>query len=123
MPPIKSISFEDGIKIDCEGLPSIWLKRVDFPKKLPADTLQMLSQKVTKVLQDQYEERFLASSLDSEYHAGLTQLLPNERIEKVGNKDYLVITRMFVKVIVYSFDPLTYNIRCSDSPISADEVF
>lgn len=120
MPPIKEISSADGIKIDCEGLASYWLKLVDFPKTQSWITPEAYGGILTDLIQPQYEQKFLVSSLSSDYHDGLTQLLPNERIEKIQGKDYLVITTMFVQVHIYSLSPLKYTIRCSDEPITGE---
>ena len=123
MPPIKEISFADGIRIEGDGIPLYWLKLANFPKIQSWITPEAYGQMLTDLIQPQYEVKFLVSSLDSDYHAGLTQLSANERIEKIAGKDTLIIRTMFVKVIVSSLNPLKYSIRCSDNPIPADEVF
>ncbi len=125
MPPIKEISFADGIRIVGDGIPSVWVKQADFPKISPgeAEKEREMEGQLTKTIQANYEEKKLLSDLalenpDDRVLQPSPVLLPCERIEKISGKDYLVTIRMFVQVYVYSYSSLRYNICCSDNPIT-----
>ena len=119
MPAIKEISFADGIRIVGDGIPSIEVKLAQFPK---TGTLVSRETTLNKLIQEKYEETVLLSSLepDDRLLQALPILLPCERIEKITGKDYLITTRMFVQVHIYSLSPLKYTIRCSDNPITGE---
>ena len=123
MPAIKEISFTNGIKIVGDGIPSVDITIAQFPN---TGTLANRQTAINKLIQDYYEDRKLLSDFPSDDPVRQNPpvlCLPYERIEKIGGKDYLITTLMFVKVIFYSLSPLKYNIRCSDLPILASEVF
>ena len=124
MPAIKEISFADGIRIEGDGIPSVWIKEIDFPKIPPgeAEKEREMEGILTRDLQANYEEKVLLSSLEADDRLlqALPILLPCERIEKISGKDYLITTRMFVQVHLYSLSPLKYTIRCSDDPITGE---
>lgn len=119
MPPIKEISFADGIRIVGDGIPSIEVKLAQFPS-----TGAMASRETTlnKTIQANYEDRKLLSDfpLDDPVRQSPPILTSNERIEKIAGKDYLITTLMYVQVHLYSLSPLKYTIRCSDSPITGE---
>lgn len=122
MPPIKEISFQDGVKIMGDGIPSVDITVAQFPS---TGNLASRQANLNKLIQDYYEDKKLLSDfpLDDPVRQNPPILLPRERIEKIAGKDYLITTLMFVKVIIYSLNPLKYNIRCSDDPISDSEDF
>ena len=122
MPAIREISFQNGIKIVGDGIPSVDIAIAQFPS---TGTLANRQTTINKLIQEQYEDRQLLSNFPSDdpVRQNPPVLIPRERIEKIGSKDYLITTLMFVKVIIYSLSPLKYNIRCSDLPIPDSEVF
>ena len=116
MPAIKEISFLNGIKIVGDGIPSVDITIAQFPQ-----TGSLSNREVTlnKLLQSYYEDKKLLSDLSFD-SVRLGQLLPYERIEKIGGKDYLVTTLMYTQVHIYSLNPLKYIICCSDNPITGE---
>jgi len=120
MPPIKEVSFANGIKIVGNNIPSVDITFAQFPS---TGTLANRQAALNKLIQDFYEDKKLLSDFPLDDPVRLGQLLPCERIKKIGEKDYLITTLMYVKVIIYSLSPLKYNIRCSDNPIPESEVF
>jgi len=125
MPPIKSIDFSDGIRIvGSDFLPTVWIKEKDFPKIPPgeAEKEREMEGILSRDIQANYEVKTLLSEFPSDDPVRLGQLLPNERIEKISGKSYLITTVMYVKVHVFSTSPLKYTVRCSDLPIT-EEIF
>ena len=122
MPLIKSVDLSDGIKIVGSGIPDVWVKEKDFPKISPgeAEKEREMEGILTKDLRANYEVKTLLSEFPNDDPVKLGQLLPNERIEKIAGKDYLITTIMYVAVHVYSTSPLKYTIQCSDFPIGGE---
>ena len=122
MPPIKSIDFSDGIRIVGSGIPDVWIKKADFPKISPgeAEKEREMEGILTRDVQSNYEVKTPLSDFPNDDPVKLGQLLPNERIEKVTGKDYLITTVMYVAVHVFSTSPLKYTVRCSDLPIGGE---
>ena len=119
MPPIKEISFANGIKIVGDGIPSVDIAFAQFPS---TGTLGNREANLNKLIQGKYEEKVLLSSLEADDRVRQLSpmLLPCERIEKIGGKGYLITTVMYVKIHLYSLSPLKYNICCSDEPITGE---
>lgn len=125
MPPIRGIDFSDGIRIIGSGVPSVWIKKADFPKVSPgeAEKEREMEGILSRDLQANYEVKTLLSDIPDitdDDPLMLGQLLPNERIEKIRGKDTLITTLMWVAVHIFSTNPLKYTIRCSDSPIGGE---
>ena len=127
MPPIKEISFDKGIKIVGDGIPSVDIAIADFPKVPPgeAEKEREMEGILTRDLQANYEVKILLSDIaienpDDRVLQDPPILLPCERIEKIAGKNYLITIRMFVEVHIYSVNPLKYNICCSDNPITGE---
>ena len=122
MPSIKSVDFSDGIRIEGSGIPSVWIHEKDFPKIPPgeAEKEKEMEGILSHDLQANYEVKTLLSDFPNNDPVKLGQLLPNERIEKITGKDYLITTIMYVVVHVYSTSPLKYTVRCSDEPIGGE---
>jgi len=124
MPPIKSVDFSDGIRIVGSGIPPVWIKKADFPKISPgeAEKEREMEGILTRDVQSNYEVKTPLSDFPSDdpVKQDPPQLLPNERIEKVTGKDYLITTVMYVAVHVFSTSPLKYTVRCSDESIGGE---
>lgn len=122
MPPIREISFADGVKIVGDGIPSVDIAIAQFPQ---TGTLANREAALNKLIQEQYEVKTLLSDLladnpDERVFQDPPVLLPCERIEKIVGKNYLITTTMFIQVHIYSLSPLKYTIRCSDEPITEE---
>jgi len=124
MPPIKSVDLSDGIRIEGSGIPDVWIMKADFPKISPgeAEKEREMEGILFRDLQANYEIKTLLSDFPSDdpVKQDPPQLLPNERIEKVTGKDYLITTVMYVAAHVFSTSPLKYTVRCSDEPIGGE---
>ena len=122
MPPIKSVDFSDGIRIEGSGIPDVWVKEKDFPKIPPgeAEKEREMEGILSRDLQANYEVKTLLSDFPSDDPVRLGQLVPNERIEQIKGKNYLITTIMYVAVHVFSTSPLKYTVQCSDSPIGGE---
>lgn len=136
MPPIVRVDFSDGILIECDGLPSVHITLAstsissesvggktylvaEFPK---TGTLANREATLNKLIQEYYENKVLLSSLpaDDQTRQVPPILSPDERIEKISGKDYLITTLMWIQVHLYSLSPLKYTTRCSDLPITGE---
>jgi len=124
MPPIKSVDFSDGIRIEGSGIPDVWVKEKDFPKIPPgeAEKEREMEGILSRDLQANYEVKTLLSEFpsDDSVRQDPPQLVPNERIERIKGRDYLITTIMYVQAHVFSTNPLKYTVRCSDSPIGGE---
>jgi len=121
MPPVRQIDLSDGIRIIGSGVPSVWIKRADFPKISPgeAEKEKEMEGILTHDLQANYEVKTLLSEYPPEDPVQQGQLLINERIEKIKGKDYVVAITMYVAVHVFSTSPLKYTICCQNSRLGA----
>jgi len=121
MPSIKAVDLNDGIRIVGSGIPDVWVKEKDFPNIPPgeAEKEREMEGILTRDLQANYEVKTLLSDFpsDDSVRQDPPILVPNERIEKITGKDYLITTIMYVAVHVFSTSPLKYTARCSDYPI------
>ena len=119
MPPIKSINLSDGIKIVGNGIPSVEYKLAQFPS---IGNLLDRQTQVKGLVQSAYEYSEPLNSLTKDEPPTFDPpiLTPRQRIEKIGNKDYLITKRMFVDFHIFSLVPLKYTIRCSDEPIEGE---
>lgn len=117
MPPIKGIDLSDGIRIIGSGAPSVWIKGANFPALADA---QILEGNLNNLIQSQYEKWTPLSEYpndDPVKNKPKPILLINERIERVGNKDYLVAIIMYVAIHIFSINPLKYTVKCQNSRI------
>lgn len=127
MPPIKEVDLSDGIRIVGSGVPSVWVKEVDFPNISPgeAEKEREMEGVLSEDLQINYEIQTLLSDypFDDPSRQEPPELLINERIEKIRGKDYLVAVTMYVAVHIFTYSPLKYTVMCQNSrigPIGGD---
>ena len=119
MPSIRGIDLSNGIKIDGVGIASVNLSAASFST---IGTIADREAQINRLVQSAYEYSELLSSItpDEGPRQKLPILNPRQRIEKIGNKDYLITKRMFVAIHLFSLTPLKYTICCSDGPIEGE---
>lgn len=119
MPSIRGIDLTNGIKIDGVGIPSVNLSATSFSTiGTIADREAQINSQVQSVYE--YSEPLSSVTLDEGPRQKPPILSPRQRIEKIGNKDYLITKRMFVAIHLFSLVPLKYTICCSDEPIEGE---
>ena len=113
MPPIKRISFDNGILIEGDGIPSVNFTFAQFPS---SGNLSQRETRLNQLVQRVYEDWVRLDTLDpaDPVRQTLPTLLVNERIERQAGVDYLVTTVMWAQVHVFSVNPWRYTIRCQN---------
>ncbi len=121
MPPIRGIDLSEGIKMLHNHRDDVFLLNTSCVVGV-GENLEDFNQRVTRIVQTQYEYSW--SLKDPSWEGDLGRigakpkpiLLPNERIEKIGGKDYYIVTEMFVAIHFDSYNPLSWppKIMCQN---------
>ena len=117
MPPIRRISYQDGLHVETTGT----LANIDWSEvevlAMGMD-VAMLEANMQYNLQVQYQRRDKKNTWppDHRLRDNPPVLKPNE---KEDGQD-IITTLMFVDVHVFSRSPLNFTVKFSNSPISGD---
>ena len=106
---VEEIGREDGIRIRTSSRGTLKLTKANFP----TGNISAVESKVNQIVQGWFEDKIPLSQIAADDPVKQGVLLSNERIE--GNQ--LVTTTMYVKVHIFSLNPLDWEIICSVEPV------
>ncbi|MBA7636226.1 hypothetical protein ES703_43842 [subsurface metagenome] len=127
MPALRGIDLTEGIKILHRHRGDVFVPKTGCVAGV-GETLEEFNAKITRIIQAQYEHSWSlkdpswGDTKDNRIFQKPPVLLPNERIEKIGGKEYYIITEMFVALHFDSHKPISWppKIMCSNDPIGGE---